>query len=337
MVIIMKPGVEADVIEHVISKVEELGFEPHPIYGVINTVIAVIGDRTQEAMDTLQSMPGVDRVVPILRPYKLAGREVKPEATVVNVADVAVGGEAITIIAGPCAVESREQYLATGRYVQQAGAHILRGSIYKPRTSPHDFQGLHEEGIELLAAAREELDMPIITEVLDPRHIERLDPVTDIFQIGARNMQNFALLSEVGQTKKPVLVKRGMSATIDDLLKAVEYVLVGGNEQVILCERGIRTFETQTRNTLDISAVPVIKRFSHLPVIVDPSHASGEAWLVPALSKAALAAGADGLMIETHPSPQDALVDGPQSLRPDDFRQLLEDLKPFARAAGRQM
>jgi len=337
MVIIMKPGVEADVIEHVISKVEELGFEPHPIYGVINTVIAVIGDRTQEAMDTLQSMPGVDRVVPILRPYKLAGREVKPEATVVNVADVAVGGDCVTVIAGPCAVESREQYLATGRYVQQAGAHILRGSIYKPRTSPHDFQGLHEEGIELLAAAREELDMPIITEVLDPRHIERLDPVTDIFQIGARNMQNFALLSEVGQTKKPVLVKRGMSATIDDLLKAVEYVLVGGNEQVILCERGIRTFETQTRNTLDISAVPVIKRFSHLPVIVDPSHASGEAWLVPALSKAALAAGADGLMIETHPSPQDALVDGPQSLRPDDFRQLLEDLKPFARAAGRQM
>jgi len=337
MVIIMKPGAEAVAIEHVIGKVKELGFEPHPIYGVINTVIAVIGDRTQEAMDTLQSIPGVDRVVPILRPYKLAGREVKPQATVVNVADVAVGGEAITIIAGPCAVESREQYLTTGRYVQQAGAQILRGSIYKPRTSPHDFQGLHEEGIELLAAAREELGMPIITEVLDPRHIERLDPVSDIFQIGARNMQNFALLSDVGQTKKPVLVKRGMSATIDDLLKAVEYVLVGGNEQVILCERGIRTFETQTRNTLDISAVPIIKRFSHLPVIVDPSHASGHAWLVPALSKAALAAGADGLIIETHPSPQDALVDGPQSLRPDDFHQLMEDLNPFARAAGRQM
>jgi len=337
MVIIMKPDSEAGVIEDVIGKVEELGFQPHPIYGVINTVIAVIGDRTQEAMDILQSMPGVDRVVPILRPYKLAGREVKPETTIVQVGEVSIGGEAITIISGPCAVESYEQYLTTGRYVKQAGAHILRGSIYKPRTSPHDFQGLHEEGIQLLAAAREELKIPIITEVLDPRHIERLDPVTDIFQIGARNMQNFALLAEVGQANKPVLVKRGMSATIDDLLKAVEYVLVGGNEQVILCERGIRTFETQTRNTLDISAVPIIKRFSHLPVIVDPSHASGEAWLVPALSKAALAAGADGLMIETHPSPQDALVDGPQSLRPDDFGQLMKDLKPFAQAAGRRI
>ena len=338
MVIIMKPGTETQLIEDVIEKVEELGFTPHPIYGVINTVVAVIGDRTQEAMDTLQSMPGVDRVVPILRPYKLAGREVKPESTIVQVGEeVAIGGQALVIIAGPCAVESREQYLGTGRYVKEAGAHILRGSLYKPRTSPHDFQGLQEEGIELLAAAREELGMPIITEVLDPRHIELLEPVTDIFQVGACNMQNFALLVEVGRTNRPVLVKRGMSATVDDLLKAAEYVLVGGNQQVILCERGIRTFETQTRNTLDISAVPVIKRFSHLPVIVDPSHASGEAWLVPALSKAALAAGADGLMIETHPSPQDALVDGPQSLRPDDFRQLLGDLRPFAEAAGRTM
>ncbi len=338
MVIIMKPGTEETVISKVINKVEELGFKPHPIYGVINTVVAVIGDRTQEAMDTLQSMPGVDRVVPILRPYKLAGREVQPESTVVRVGEqVEIGGRVVVIIAGPCAVESREQYLATGRYVKAAGAHILRGSLYKPRTSPHDFQGLHEAGIELLQAAREELGMPIITEVLDPRHIELLEPVTDVFQIGARNMQNFALLVEVGRTNKPVLVKRGMSATVDDLLKAAEYVLVGGNNNVVLCERGIRTFETQTRNTLDISAVPVIKRFSHLPVIVDPSHASGEAWLVPALSKAALAAGADGLMIETHPSPQNALVDGPQSLRPDEFRQLLDDLRPFAEAAGRTL
>ncbi len=337
MVIIMKPGTDREIIEQVIEKVDDLGFTPHPIYGVINTVIAVIGDRTQEAMDTLQSMPGVDRVVPILRPYKLAGREVRPEDTVVQVGDVTIGEEAVVIIAGPCAVESRAQYLATGRYVKEAGAHILRGSIYKPRTSPHDFQGLHEAGLELLAAAREELGMPIITEVLDPRHIELLEPVTDIFQIGARNMQNFALLAEVGRTDRPVLVKRGMSATVDDLLKAAEYVLVGGNERVILCERGIRTFETQTRNTLDISAVPILKRFSHLPVVVDPSHASGEAWLVPALSKAALAAGADGLMIETHPSPQDALVDGPQSLRPDEFRQLLDDLRPFAEAAGRAL
>ena len=337
MVIIMKPGTEQDIIERVIEKVDDLGFTPHPIYGVINTVIAVIGDRTQEAMDTLQSMPGVDRVVPILRPYKLAGREVRPEDTTVQVGEVTVGGEAMVIIAGPCAVESLEQYRATGRYVKEAGADILRGSIYKPRTSPHDFQGLQEEGLELLAAAREELGMPIITEVLDPRHIELLEPVTDIFQIGARNMQNFALLSEVGRTNRPVLVKRGMSATVDDLLNAAEYVLVGGNEQVILCERGIRTFETQTRNTLDISAVPVLKRFSHLPVVVDPSHASGEAWLVPALSKAALAAGADGLMIEIHPSPQDALVDGPQSLRPAEFRQLLDALRPFAEAAGRTL
>jgi 3-deoxy-7-phosphoheptulonate synthase len=333
----MKPRAEPERIQRVIDKVEDLGFQPHPIYGVINTVIAVIGDRTQEAMDVLQAMPDVDRVVPILRPYKLAGREVCPENTIVHVGDVAIGAEAVCIIAGPCAVESQEQYLSVGRYVKEAGAHILRGSIYKPRTSPHSFQGLQDEGIEFLELAHQELRMPIVTEVLDPRHIERLEPVTDIFQIGARNMQNFALLAEVGRTNKPVLVKRGMSATIDDMLKAAEYVLVGGNTQVVLCERGIRTFETQTRNTLDISAVPVVKRYSHLPLIVDPSHASGEAWMVPALSKAALAAGADGLMIETHPSPQNALVDGPQSLRPDDFRQLLEDLKPFASVAGRTM
>jgi 3-deoxy-7-phosphoheptulonate synthase len=338
MVIIVQPGADKDIIEGIITKVKEMGFTPHPIYGVINTVIAVIGERTQEAMETLEAMPGVDRVVPILRPYKLAGREVKPEPTVVSLRDgTQFGGQAVVVIAGPCAVENREQFLETATYVKDAGAKVLRGFLYKARTSPHDFQGLHEKGLELLAEARERLGMPIITEVMDPRDMEKLDPLVDIWQIGARNMQNYTLLAEVGQGDKPVLMKRGMSATIDDLLKAAEYVLVGGNQHVILCERGIRTFETQTRNTLDISAVPVLKRFSHLPVVVDPSHASGHDWIVPALARAAIAAGADGLLVETHYNPAEAKVDGPQSLTPDAFRKLMADLPAFAAAAGRSM
>lgn len=338
MVIIVRPGADKDTTEGIISKVREMGFTPHPIYGVINTVIAVIGERTQEAMETLEAMPGVDRVVPILRPYKLAGREVKPEPTLVSLRDgTQFGGQAVVVIAGPCAVESREQFLETAAYVKDAGARVLRGFLYKARTSPHDFQGLHEEGLEILVEARERLGMPIITEVMDPRDMEKLDPLVDIWQIGTRNMQNYTLLGEVGQGEKPVLMKRGMSATIDDLLKAAEYVLVGGNQQVILCERGIRTFETQTRNTLDISAVPVLKRFSHLPVVVDPSHASGHDWMVPALAKAAIAAGADGLLVETHRNPAEAKVDGPQSLTPDAFRELMAELPAFATAAGRSM
>jgi 3-deoxy-7-phosphoheptulonate synthase len=338
MVIILRPGTDKEMADQVVAKVRELGFTPHLIYGVINTVIAVIGDRTQEAMQTLEAMPGVDRVVPILRPYKLAGREVKPEATVIALpGGVEIGGQAVVVIAGPCAVESREQFLETAAYVKQAGAQVLRAFLYKARTSPHDFQGLREEGLDLLREAREVTGLPLVTEILDPRDVEKLHDLVDLFQIGTRNMQNYALLAEVGLSERPVLLKRGMSATIDDLLKAAEYILVGGNQQVMLCERGICTFETQTRNTLDISAVPVLKRFSHLPVLVDPSHASGHDWLVPALSKAALAAGADGLILETHPHPSAALVDGPQSLDPEAFRELMRQLPAFAEAAGRAM
>ena len=338
MVIILRPGTDKETAERVIEKVKELGFTPHPIYGVINTVIAVIGDRTQKAMETLEALPGVDRVVPILRPYKLAGREVKPEKTVVALpGGVEIGGRAVVVIAGPCAVETREQFLQTAAYVQQAGAQVLRGFLYKARTSPHDFQGLREEGLDLLREARALTGMPLITELMDTRDLEKLHDLVDIFQIGARNMQNYTLLAEVGLSDRPVLLKRGLSATIDDLLKAAEYILVGGNQQVILCERGIRTFETTTRNTLDISAVPVLQRYSHLPVVVDPSHAGGHDWLVPALAKAAIAAGADGLIIETHPDPQHALVDGAQALTPDAFKDLMSQLPAFAYAAGRTM
>jgi 3-deoxy-7-phosphoheptulonate synthase len=338
MVIILRPGTDKETAERVVEKVKELGFTPHPIYGVINTVIAVIGDRTQAAMEALEALPGVDRVVPILRPYKLAGREVKPDKTVVTLrGGVEIGGRAVAVIAGPCAVESREQFLETAAYVQQAGAQVLRGFLYKARTSPHDFQGLREEGLDLLREARELTGMPLITELMDTRDLEKLHDLVDIFQIGARNMQNYSLLAEVGLSDRPVLLKRGLSATIDDLLKAAEYILVGGNQQVILCERGIRTFETQTRNTLDISAVPVLQRYSHLPVVVDPSHSGGHDWLVPALAKAALAAGADGLIIETHPDPPHALVDGPQSLTPEAFKELMGQLPAFAYAAGRTM
>ncbi|HEY3398796.1 MAG TPA: 3-deoxy-7-phosphoheptulonate synthase [Armatimonadota bacterium] len=338
MVIILKPGVDPQIVEDLIAKVKEMGFTPHPIVGVVNTVIAVIGDRTPEAMESLEALPGVDRVVPILRPYKLAGREVKPESTVITLPEGSeIGGRAVTVIAGPCAVESREQFLETAAYVKQSGAKVLRGFLYKARTSPHDFQGLHEAGLDLLREARELLGMPIITEVMDTRDVEKLHEVADIFQIGARNMQNYSLLAEVGLSDRPVLLKRGMSATVDDLLKAAEYVLVGGNQNVMLCERGIRTFETSTRNTLDISAIPVLKRYTHLPVLVDPSHSGGHDWLVPALSKAAVAAGADGLVIETHRDPAHALVDGPQALGPDAFQELMDQLPAFAYAAGRTM
>ena len=338
MVIIVRSGSDPTTVENLIHRINELGFTPHPIYGVEKTVIAVIGEKTQEKIAVLESMPGVERIVPILQPYKLAGKEVKPEPSFVEVREgVVIGGEEVVVMAGPCALESREQFLRIGNYVKAAGGKVLRGGVFKPRTSPHDFQGLREEGIDLLMHAREELGMAVITEIIDPRHVETMHECTDIFQIGARNMQNFTLLSEVGKSDKPVLLKRGLAATIDDLLKAAEYVLIEGNTNVILCERGIRTFETQTRNTLDISAVPVLKRLSHLPVIVDPSHATGHAWMVPSLAKAAIAAGADGLLIETHYDPVEALVDGAQSLSADDFAQLMAELPAFCAAAGRRL
>jgi 3-deoxy-7-phosphoheptulonate synthase len=336
MVIIMDTGAESAVIDAVIEKVSELGFTPHPIYGVEKTVVAVIGDKTQEKIEVLRTMPGVERIVPILQPFKLAARDVAPQGTEVDLGGgVTIGGDQLVMMAGPCAIESADQYISIGQYAKKAGAKVLRGGIYKPRTSPHDFQGLREDGIPLLREVKEELDILLISEVLDPRGVELLNDVIDIFQIGTRNMQNFSLLTECGRTNKPVVIKRGMCATLDDLLKAAEYVLVEGDNRVILCERGIRTFETQYRNTLDISAVPTLKRMSHLPVIVDPSHSAGRPDIVPGLCKAAVAAGADGLLVETHLNPQEALVDGDQALDAPGFGQLMADLQPFAEAAGR--
>lgn len=338
MIIIVESGAGKETIDNLIAKVRSLGFTPHPIFGVEKTIIAVIGHKTQEKIDILQTMPGVQQIVPILRPYKLVGREVRPEQSVFEIAPgVEIGGERVIVMAGPCAVESYEQLSNIARYVRESGAQVLRGGIFKPRTSPHDFQGLREQGIPIAKAVKEETGLPFVTEVVDVRDIEALHEVADVYQVGARNMQNFALLTELGRVDRPVMLKRAMSATVDDLLQAAEYVVVEGNERVILCERGIRTFETSTRNTLDISAVVALKRFSHLPVVVDPSHASGHDWMVPALSKAAVAAGADGLLIETHWRPQEALVDGHQSLTPSAFATLMEELPAVCAAMGRTL
>lgn len=338
MIIIVESGADQQTIDNLIAKVRALGFTPHPIRGVEKTVIAVIGHKTQEKIDIIQTMPGVQQIVPILRPYKLVGREVRPEPSVFEIADgLEIGGERVIVMAGPCAVESYEQLSAIAHYVREQGAHVLRGGIFKPRTSPHDFQGLRERGVPIAKAVKEETGLPFVTEVVDVRDIELLHEVADVYQVGARNMQNFALLTELGKADRPVMLKRGMSATVDDLLQAAEYVVVEGNEHVILCERGIRTFETSTRNTLDISAVVALKRFSHLPVVVDPSHASGHDWMVPALAKAAVAAGADGLLIETHYRPQEALVDGHQSLTPSSFTELMRDLPAVCAAVGRSL
>ena len=338
MVIIVESGADEQTVANLIDKVRALGFTPHPIFGVEKTVIAVVGHKTQEKTDILATMPGVQQIIPILKPYKLVGREVKAETSVISLRDdLDIGGDRFVVMAGPCAVESYDQLSQIARYVKQAGAQMLRGGIFKPRTSPHDFQGLREEGIPIAKAVKEETGLPFITEVVDIRDIEMLHEVADIYQVGARNMQNFALLTELGKVDRPVMLKRAMSGTVEDLLQAAEYVAVEGNAQVILCERGIRTFESSTRNTLDISAVIAMKRFSHLPVVVDPSHASGHDWMVPALSKAAVAAGADGLLIETHSRPQEAMVDGHQSLTPASFKQTMEELAAFCEAAGRTL
>ncbi len=336
MVIIVESGADEQIVEDLIGKVRSLGFKPHPIYGVEKTVIAVVGEKTQDKVEVLQTMPGVQQIIPILKPYKLVGREVKTESSVIEIADgLEIGGERFIVMAGPCAVESYDQFAEIAQYVKEAGGHVLRGGIFKPRTSPHEFQGLREEGVPIARAVKEETGLPFVTEVVDVRDIEMLHEVADIYQVGARNMQNFALLTELGKVDRPVMLKRAMSATVEDLLQAAEYVVVEGNDDVILCERGIRTFETATRNTLDISAVIALKRFSHLPVVVDPSHSSGHDWMVPSLCKAAVAAGADGLLVETHRRPQEAMVDGYQSLTPPVFEELMGELPAFCEAAGR--
>lgn len=340
MIVVMRSDASEEQIGHVVEKLKKLGFGVHVSRGIERTVIGAIGEeRMSVKLETVQMLPGVSEIVPIQKPYKLVSREFIAEDTVVGVtSSLFIGaGKPVAVIAGPCSVESREQILEVAEKVKRAGAVALRGGAFKPRTSPYSFQGLGEEGLKLLKEAKEKTGLPIVTEVLDVRDVTLITRYADVIQIGARNMQNFTLLREVGKTGKPVLLKRGAGSTIEELLMSAEYILSEGNRNVILCERGIRTLETYTRNTLDLSAVPVIKKLSHLPVIVDPSHGTGKWDLVPAMAKAAVAAGADGLLIEVHPCPDEALSDGPQSLKPDTFARLMEELKLIAQAVGRSL
>jgi len=325
-------------VAEVERRIAAMGYRPHTIRGELRTVIGAIGDdRGKERLRTLESLETVESVTPILQPFKLASREVHPANRVVRVGDVAIGGAKVVVMAGPCSVESRDQVLDVAVKVKAAGAHVLRGGAFKPRTSPYAFQGLEEEGLKLLAEAKRETGLPIITEVMEPDKVDVVAETADILQIGARNVQNFSLLRKVGAVGKPVLLKRGMSTSIQEWLLSAEYVLSGGNPNVILCERGIRTFETATRFTLDLNAVAVLKKETHLPVIIDPSHAGGKAWMVPALSCAAVAAGADALLIEVHPCPTEAWCDADQALSIDEFASLMTKLRAIAQAVGRSL
>ncbi len=337
MIIVLRPGASREQIDEVITEIRTLGYEPSPIIGVAQTVVAAIGDeRTQHTLESLNVLPQVERVIRVQKRYKLASRESHPEDTVIDVAGVPVGGPGFTLMAGPCSVESAEQLFATADAVKAAGATILRGGAYKPRTSPYEFQGLGKEGLRLLREARDRTGLRIITEVLSERDVEHVAETADILQIGARNAQNFQLLIECARSGKPVLLKRGLSERIEEWLLASEYLLAHGNPNVMLCERGIRTFETYTRNTLDLGAVAIAKRESHLPVIVDPSQGCGRADLVIALCAGAVAMGADGLLIEVHPNPAEAWSDGQQQVTFEGFRRLVETIRPFLAAAGRQ-
>jgi 3-deoxy-7-phosphoheptulonate synthase len=335
MIIVMKMGADEAEIQSVVERVESFGFRTHLSQGEERTIIGVIGDERPLDRDCLERMDGVERIVPILRPFKLASRDFQPADTVFKLNGHSIGGQRLVIMAGPCAVESREQILETAHFVKEAGAHLLRGGAFKPRTSPYSFQGLGEEGLQYLAEAREVTGLAIVTEVMAPEQVPLVAQYADVLQLGTRNMQNYALLHAVGESGMPVLLKRGMMSTIEELLMSAEYILSHGNRRVILCERGIRTFETYTRNTLDINAVPVLKELTHLPVMVDPSHATGKWQLVSAVSRAAVAAGADGLIVEVHPNPEQAMSDGAQSLRPSRFTELMNQLKPVAEAVGR--
>jgi 3-deoxy-7-phosphoheptulonate synthase len=337
MFIVMSAGHSEQELGDIIRRLKEMGFTGHVSQGVERTVIGVVGQTYPELKDTLETWLGVDEVVPISKPHKLASRELQPRDTTIKMGSVTIGGGTLTVMAGPCAVESEQQLMTTARAVKEAGAHILRGGAFKPSTSPYTFRGLGEDGLKLLAQAREETGMPVVTEVMTVRDVEMVSQYADILQIGARNMQNFNLLDEVGMTKKPVMLKRGLSATIQEWLLSAEYILAQGNKKVLLCARGIRTFETYTRNTMDLDAIPIIKKLSHLPVIADPSHGTGKWELVTPMSMAAVAAGADGLMVEVHPSPETALKDGPQSLNFGNFQQLMANIRPIAKAVGREV
>ncbi len=337
MIIILKPGVTDPQVEHVIERVESLGLKAHLSRGTYRTIIGVIGDESKLQDAALRAIPGVADVIPILPPYKLASNEAHPEPTIVNVSGVKVGGGYLGMIAGPCAIEGFDRLDSIAASVRAAGANILRGGAFKPRTSPYAYQGMGEEGLKMLRDVGDKHGLPVVTEVMDPRRVELVAKYADMIQIGARNMQNFVLLTEVGSTRKPVLLKRGMSATIVDLLMSAEYILSQGNPDVVLCERGIKSFDTSTRNLFDVAAVPACKALSHLPIIVDPSHATGRPDLIPACALAGVAAGADGVHIEVHNCPEQAMSDGPQALLPDQYAEVAAQIRKLAALFGKQI
>ena len=335
MVIVMKHNATAEEIGGMVQHIEAMGFRAHLSQGEERAIIGVIGNERPIEPEHFELFPGVERAVRILHPFKLASRDFHPEDSVIRINGVSVGGNQVIVMAGPCSVESRDQLMETAAAVKEAGAHVLRGGAFKPRTSPYAFQGLGLKGLELLREARDQFQLPIVTEVVSPQDVTLVAQYADILQIGARNTQNFALLAAVGEMQKPVLLKRGIMSTIEELVMAAEYILSHGNQRVILCERGIRTFETATRNTFDINAIPVLKSLTHLPVIADPSHGTGKWKLVTPVARAAVAAGADGIIVEVHPNPALALSDGPQSLKPENFAQLVADVRRVAEAIGR--
>lgn len=328
MIIVFKQNAKENEVKRVLDKVEKLGLKTHISQGEETLIVGLVGDTTRVDPKRIEVEESVERIMKVSEPYKLANRAFHPEDSVINVAGIPVGGKALTLIAGPCSVESKEQVLEVARRVKASGANLLRGGAFKPRTSPYSFQGMGSTALDLLVEAKEGTGLPIVTELMSEKHIDEFNDKVDLVQIGARNMQNFDLLKEVGQRiKKPVLLKRGLSNTYEEWLMSAEYIMANGNPNVILCERGIRTFETYTRNTLDLQAIPVLKRLTHLPVIIDPSHAGGKWWLVEPMAKAAVVAGCDGLMIEVHNDPENALCDGPQSLKPDRYDNLLKDIR----------
>jgi 3-deoxy-7-phosphoheptulonate synthase len=338
MIIVLKSGTTDAEATDICHRITAMGYSPHTIRGALRTVIGAVGDdRGKDALRSLEALECVESVTPILKPYKLASREVREESTQVRVGDVTIGGRSIVVMAGPCSVESRLQLLEAAEHVKAAGAHVLRGGAFKPRTSPYAFQGLEDDGLKLLAEAKRETGLPVVTEVMEPDKVDVVAEHADILQVGARNVQNFSLLKRVGDAGKPVLLKRGMATTIQEWLLSAEYVLARGNPNVILCERGIRTFEAATRFTLDLNAVPVVKKLTHLPIVVDPSHGTGHWELVESMAMAGIAAGADGLIIEVHPRPEEALSDGPQSLKPQRFAALMQRVRRIAQAVDRDL
>lgn len=333
----MGEGASKEQVDSLIEKLRSVGVEVHVSVGKYRTILGVIGEEELVAAMPLTAFPGVEKVMPVLKPYKLVSREFQHEDSIIKVNNTQIGGGTFTLIAGPCSVESREQLVETAKQIKTAGAKMLRGGAFKPRTSPYSFQGMGEDGLKLLKEASEKTGLPVVTEVMEIRQIELVEKYADMIQVGARNMQNFNLLTELGKCKTPVLLKRGFSNTLEELLTSAEYIARGGNRNIVLCERGIRTFETETRNTFDVSAIPVLRQLTHLPVIVDPSHAAGRADIVPALAMAALAAGADGAIVEVHPRPSEALCDGPQSLTFEAFFEMVEKIKKVAEAVGKQI